>query len=404
MKKCTSLLFGIELSLIFASGLIVGVNLLWIFPAALFIYMMSGGMLFYKLIFDDMSKRRMRRKLTRRWLLLTALIGWLVPLWLITSFFALFTFRAWITSLFSTFKRRRWFQSRLAIVGSDQLADKLGRIYWSGYRIIALDPKVEDLEKLRIQELWLAFPISQQEKALPYLEALAHSTVNIKLIPDLTSVAPINLGASNIGSMIAIHLRDTPMQGINRMVKYLEDRVLAAGILLIASPVMLMAAIVVKLSSPGPIFYRQERLSWNNQPFWMLKFRTMPITAEAASGPVWASSSDSRTTFVGKWMRKLCIDELPQFWNVLRGEMSIVGPRPERPHFIRQFKEEVPCYMQKHMVKAGITGLAQIRGFRGQTDLSKRIDYDLQYIREWSLWLDLKIIAMTLIKGFKNAY
>ena len=138
----------------------------------------------------------------------------------------------------------------------------------------------------------------------------------------------------------------------------------------------------------------------------MLKFRSMSIFAEQTTGPIFASVQDQRTTNVGKWLRKFSLDELPQFWNVLRGEMSIVGPRPERPYFIEQFKQEIPQYMQKHMVKAGITGLAQIRGFRGQTDLAKRIDYDLQYIREWSLWLDLKIIFLTLFKGLlsRNAY
>ena len=196
------------------------------------------------------------------------------------------------------------------------------------------------------------------------------------------------------------------MDGVNRWVKAIEDKFLSAIILLLISPIMVIIALAVKISSPGPVLYRQERLSWNGRQFHMYKFRSMPIDAESQTGAVWASDGEKRATRVGAFLRRTSLDELPQFWNVLKGDMSIVGPRPERPVFVKRFKDEVPSYMQKHMVKAGITGWAQVNGWRGNTDLEKRIEHDLYYIDNWSLWLDLKIILMTLFKGFvhKNAY
>ncbi len=196
------------------------------------------------------------------------------------------------------------------------------------------------------------------------------------------------------------------MQGHARLLKAVEDRALAAGILLMIAPLMAMIAVAVKLSSPGPVFYRQERMSWNNRTFQMLKFRSMPVDAETGSGAVWAKAGENRATRVGAFLRRTSLDELPQFINVLKGDMSIVGPRPERPVFVHKFKHEIPAYMKKHMVKAGITGWAQVNGWRGSTDLHKRIECDLFYIENWSLWFDIKIVIMTLFKGFvhKNAY
>jgi len=365
---------------------------------------MTGGLLFYQLIFEEMTLQKMKRKLSRRWLVMAVLVGFKIPLWLLLAFTFLFAFRGILVAALMICKKKGWNQRSLAIIGSKDLGRALENIFWSGYRIVAFNPEIEELESLHVEELWIALPLQEQSKALPILQALSQSTIDIKLIPDFSEVSPLSLRVSNIGRLAAIHIQETPMHGINCFIKAVEDKILAAIILIFASPLMLLTALLVKLTSAGPILYRQERVTWNNQVFWMLKFRTMAVTAEATTGPVWASSGDSRTTWIGKWLRKSCIDELPQFFNVLKGEMSIVGPRPERPHFINKFKNEIPSYMQKHMVKAGITGLAQIRGFRGQTDLNRRITYDLQYIREWSLWLDLKIIVLTLFKGFKNAY
>jgi putative colanic acid biosynthesis UDP-glucose lipid carrier transferase len=169
---------------------------------------------------------------------------------------------------------------------------------------------------------------------------------------------------------------------------------------------MLLIAIGVKLSSRGPVFYRQERVGWNNRKFIMLKFRSMPVEAESKTGPVWAKPGEKRATRFGALLRKTSLDELPQLINVLKGDMSLVGPRPERPDFVEVFKEQVPNYMKKHMVKAGITGWAQVNGWRGDTDLKQRIEHDLYYIQHWSVWFDLEIALRTLVFGFvsKNAY
>jgi putative colanic acid biosynthesis UDP-glucose lipid carrier transferase len=203
-----------------------------------------------------------------------------------------------------------------------------------------------------------------------------------------------------------VNVSVSPMEGPNWLIKRVEDAMFSLAILVLISPLLLAIAIGVKLSSPGPVFYRQERVGWNGRPFEMLKFRSMPVDTENETGPVWAKRGEHRATGFGAFLRRTSLDELPQFINVLRGEMSIVGPRPERPVFVEKFKDEIPDYMKKHLVKAGITGWAQINGWRGDTDLEKRIEYDLYYIENWSLWFDIKIILLTLIKGFvhKNAY
>ena len=198
----------------------------------------------------------------------------------------------------------------------------------------------------------------------------------------------------------------SPLDGVNAYLKALEDGVLAWIIFVLFGPLMIAIAIGVKLSSPGPVFYRQERVGWNGRPFMMLKFRSMPVGVEHGTGPIWAGSGDNRATRFGAFLRKSSLDELPQLINVLKGEMSIVGPRPERPAFVNAFKHQIPNYMKKHMVKAGITGWAQVNGWRGDTDLNRRIEHDLYYIQHWSVWFDLWIALQTVIKGFvnKNAY
>jgi putative colanic acid biosynthesis UDP-glucose lipid carrier transferase len=167
---------------------------------------------------------------------------------------------------------------------------------------------------------------------------------------------------------------------------------------------MLMIALGIKLSSPGPVSHRQQRVTWSGASFWMLKFRSMPVEAEDASGPVWARAGDARATRFGAFLRRVSLDELPQFFNVLKGEMSIVGPRPERPQFVDAFRKEIPGYMQKHLVKAGITGWAQVNDWRGDTDLATRIQYDLYYIENWSLAFDLRIIALTVVNVFTSRH
>lgn len=258
----------------------------------------------------------------------------------------------------------------------------------------------------QVDQIWIAMPLKEEELIEQIINRLRITTADIRLVPDLFGFRLINHSISTIATMSVINLSVTPMDGVNRWIKAVEDKLISLLILFLISPLLLGISIAVKLSSPGPIIYTQERLSWNGRRFSMYKFRTMPVDIEEQSGPVWASRNEKRATSVGEFLRKTSLDELPQFWNVLRGDMSIVGPRPERPVFVEKFKEEIPSYMQKHMVKAGITGWAQVNGWRGNTDLKKRIEYDLYYIDNWSLWLDLKIILMTVFKGFvhKNAY
>ncbi len=262
------------------------------------------------------------------------------------------------------------------------------------------------VESHATDQVWIALPMRDEAQITLALNQLQHSTVDIKFVPDMFGFHLLNHSIEQLAGLPVINLQQTPLQGSARVLKALEDRLLAALILLVISPLMLAIAIAVKLSSPGPVFYRQERMSWNNSTFQMLKFRSMPVDAEAASGAVWAKAGESRATKIGAFLRKTSLDELPQFLNVLIGDMSIVGPRPERPVFVHKFKHEIPSYMKKHMVKAGITGWAQVNGWRGSTDLHKRIECDLFYIENWSLGFDLRIIVATLFKGFvnKNAY
>jgi Undecaprenyl-phosphate glucose phosphotransferase len=238
------------------------------------------------------------------------------------------------------------------------------------------------------------------------LHELRHQTITTRLLLDIFGLNILNSSISKLAGFPVLNVRSSPMIGGNRLIKALEDRFLAGIILLLISPLFLLIPLAVKLSSPGPVFYRQKRISWNGKEFDMLKFRTMPVDAEAITGPVWAREGEQRATKIGAFLRKTSLDELPQFINVLLGDMSIVGPRPERHVFVEEFKEKIPGYMQKHLVKAGITGWAQVNGWRGNTSLEKRIEYDLYYIENWSFLFDLKIIFLTCLQGFvnKNAY
>lgn len=264
----------------------------------------------------------------------------------------------------------------------------------------------EYVESHRIDQVWITMPLSDEEKVKHVINILRHTTVDIRYIPDIFGFNLLNHSFSEVVGLPVIDLASSPMYGTSRVVKMIEDKILSSIILLLISPLLLAISIGVKLSSPGPIFFRQERIGWNNDEFTMLKFRSMPVDVEKDSGPVWATQGENRATKFGQFLRKTSLDELPQFINVLKGDMSIVGPRPERPHFVDKFKDEIPGYMKKHMVKAGITGWAQVNGWRGNTDIKKRLEYDLYYIENWSLWLDFKIIILTLFNGFvhKNAY
>jgi len=238
------------------------------------------------------------------------------------------------------------------------------------------------------------------------LDAVGDEPVTIHVVPDLLRFASLRGGIEQFEGMPFIHLRESPLYGWNRLAKRVFDFAFSATVLATIWPVLLLLAAAVKLSSRGPVFYRQERMGLDGRRFEMLKFRTMDADAEARTGPVWAPPADQRRTSLGAFLRGLSLDELPQFWNVLRGDMSVVGPRPERPVFVERFRRTVPGYMLRHKVKSGITGWAQVNGLRGNTSLEKRIQYDIEYIERWSVWLDVKIIAMTVVRVLvdRNAY
>lgn len=252
-------------------------------------------------------------------------------------------------------------------------------------------------------EVWICLPLSSGETVKDIQAALSLSTGNVRYMPNMTDFRLINHNVSNVADLFLLDLSCSPLSGAARLLKRAEDAVLSALILLLISPIMVAVAAGVRLSSPGPIFYRQERVGLNGRPFMMLKFRSMPTDAEKR-GVQWGGARDKQVTAFGAFIRRTSLDELPQFLNVLKGDMSIVGPRPERTVFVDRFKHEIPGYMQKHMVKAGITGWAQINGWRGDTDLAKRIECDLWYIENWSIWLDAKIVFLTIFKGFINPH
>lgn len=254
---------------------------------------------------------------------------------------------------------------------------------------------------LESHEIWICVPLTDGELITNIMNVLRFSTANIRLIPDLRSFQLINHRSSLVVGHYAIDLSITPMTGTRQLIKALEDKLISIIALLLLLIPFMVISLWILIVSGRPIFYRQERVSWNGEIFKIYKFRSMPINNEK-DGVQWGNAAKKETIPLGRLMRKYSIDELPQFWNVLKGDMSIVGPRPERPEFVEQFKREIPGYMQKHMVKAGITGWAQVNGWRGDTDLQQRINHDLWYIEHWSIWLDFKIIALTAWRIFSD--
>ena len=257
----------------------------------------------------------------------------------------------------------------------------------------------EIAQRERVDHLYVALPLEEHSKLLDLMEIASRECIDIKVVPDLLQFIALRARLEDLDGLPIINVNDVPLQGFNTIVKRAIDVVLsAAALLVLIIPVAIIAAIV-KLTSPGPVFYRQERMGLDGMAFTVYKFRSMTQGAEDSTGPIWARDDDPRTTAVGRWLRRFDLDELPQFWNVLKGDMSIVGPRPERPFFVEQFKHRIPQYMLRHKVKAGITGWAQVNGWRGNTSLEKRIEYDLYYIEHWSVSLDIKIMWLTVVRG-----
>lgn len=264
----------------------------------------------------------------------------------------------------------------------------------------------ELIKKLNVEHVFIALPMNRYDDVRNVYSLLADSFVDVRLAADIPELAGLALSTSDVDGMPLVSLRENPHFGINVLFKRTLDIVLSLIGLILISPLFLLVAASIKWTSKGPIFYRQERCGLNGSVFQMLKFRSMQVDAEKETGAVWASKDDNRKTWLGAFLRKTSIDELPQLFNVLRGEMSLVGPRPERPVFIDQFKKHLPNYNVRHAVKAGITGWAQVNGWRGNTSLRKRLQFDLYYITHWSPWLDIRILWLTVFKGIihRNAY
>lgn len=279
------------------------------------------------------------------------------------------------------------------------------------YRGIKVIGRIENLyivlPENRLDEIVITLGIGEYHKLERIVGMCEKSGVHTKFIPDYNNIIPTKPYTEDIQGLPVINIRNVPLSNaLNAFVKRGVDMFGAMVALILFSPIMLVTIIAIKLTSPGPLIFKQERIGLQNKPFPMYKFRSMVVQEESKEKGKWTTQNDPRVTKVGKIIRKTSIDEFPQFFNVLRGDMSLVGPRPERPQFVEKFKEEIPRYMIKHQVRPGLTGWAQINGYRGDTSIRKRIEHDLYYIENWTLGLDFKILFLTFFKGFinKNAY
>src|SRR5581483_2555878 len=269
-----------------------------------------------------------------------------------------------------------------------------------------IDDAEQVVKEQRIDHVFVALPHASSQAMMSLLDRLVRVIVSIHVVPDLLQFMVLRSRVEDIDGLPTINLSETPLEGWSRFLKRAFDLVVGLMALIVFSPVMIAIAIAIWLEDRGPVFYRQERMGLDGKPFEIVKFRSMRVGAEKETGAVWADKDDPRRTRVGRWIRAWSLDELPQLINVLKGEMSVVGPRPERPQFVEQFRAEFPHYMLRHKVRAGMTGWAQVHGWRGNTSIRMRIEHDLYYIENWSLMLDLKILFMTVVHGLRheNAY
>ena len=329
-------------------------------------------------------------------------------------------------------RRMGWNLRHAVIVGCGRLgqstADRLLKNPWTGIRIVGffddratrvgkqvlgipvlgnIDDVSRIVQERRIDHIYIALPIEEYPKIAAFLDTLSRTTtVDIRFVPDFPRLVSLKPQVADLDGLPIMSIRECPLLGWNQVLKRAVDIAFSAFVLLLLSPLFALIATLVKATSRGPVFYVQERMGYDGQIFKIFKFRTMRDNAERETGATWATEDDPRRTRIGLLLRRTSLDELPQFLNVLRGEMSIVGPRPERPVFIQSFKENLPRYMMRHKIKAGITGWAQVNGWRGDTSLRKRLQYDLYYLENWSLWFDLRIMLRTVRVVFdqKNAY
>ena len=334
------------------------------------------------------------------------------------------------------YQERQWAAgenvTRVAVAGTGPLARTVGEAllvhHALGYRLVGhlaedagseapagvpllglIDDARAVLEENRVDQLYVALHPEHHGHLVRLVAGLSNECVDVKVVPDVIQYATIKAALEDLDGIPIISLNEVPLQGWNSMVKRLMDVAVSATILgiLVVVPVLPLIALLIRLlGGRGPILLRQERMTLDGRSFQIFKFRTMVDDAEKETGPVFATSDDPRRTAIGAVLRKHNLDELPQLINVLIGDMSLVGPRPERPPFVQQFRERIPQYMRRHRVKSGMTGWAQVNGWRGNTSIEKRIEHDLYYIENWSLRLDLKILLLTLFRGFgqKHAY
>ncbi|MBI5034552.1 MAG: undecaprenyl-phosphate glucose phosphotransferase [Chloroflexi bacterium] len=324
---------------------------------------------------------------------------------------------------------RGWGESRTLIVGAgdagNMILEKIHQSPQLGYRPIGfLDdehacktvqglPVLGRLENLgevvrqhRINEVIVALPEASHEDLLSVISRCEDGRVSIKVFPDVFQIMASEVNVGDLNGLPLLTMRDIALRGWRLTLKRIVDIVISAIVLVFISPLLLLIALLVKLDSRGPAIYTQERMGLDAKPFPCFKFRSMKVDAEAATGPVWAKQDDPRRTRMGAFLRKYSLDELPNFINVFLGHMSLVGPRPERPIFVDQFRQMVPRYMERHQEKAGITGWAQVNGLRGDTSIWDRTKYDLYYVEHWSLWFDFKIMILTALRFLRdpNAY
>lgn len=282
-----------------------------------------------------------------------------------------------------------------------------GTVY-KGIKVIGrIENLLVILPQNRLDEIAITLGLNEYYKLEKIVALCEKSGVHTKFIPDYNNIIPTKPYTEDLLGLPVVNIRHVPLTNtFNMLVKRAVDLVGAAFAILLFSPIMLAVVALIKLSSPGPILFRQERVGLHNKSFMMYKFRSMEVQKTHEEKAAWTVENDPRVTGIGKFMRKTSIDEFPQLFNVLKGDMSLVGPRPERPQFVEKFREEIPRYMVKHQVRPGMTGWAQVNGYRGDTSIRRRIEYDLYYIENWTLGLDIKILFITIFKGFvnKNAY
>jgi len=276
---------------------------------------------------------------------------------------------------------------------------------FGGVRVLGTFSEISAvIHKYRVDQLFLALPLDAYDEMEGILDCLGEETVDIKVVPDLLKFMNLQSGVEDLDGLPIVNLSESPLHGWNIVVKRISDIIFSSIFIIVSSPFLILIAIIIKFESAGSIIYTQKRVGLDGNIFEMFKFRSMQVGAEDETGPIWASKEDNRRTRLGTFLRKTSIDELPQLFNVFMGDMSLVGPRPERQVFVEKFKKSIPKYMLRLKMKAGLTGWAQVNGWRGNTSLDKRIEFDLYYIKHWSLLLDLKIIFMTLWKGFINPH